>query len=137
MPNVEQYTEERDPIEHVSRFVTLMATQTRDDRLLCQAFPVTFGDLAGSWFRQLPRNSINSFDQFSQAFTQQFMGSLQRKKSLAHLSSLKQGRTEAIREYLARFNKEAVRIEDFNDMAAINAFTNGLQSGPFSFQLRR
>ncbi|KAI9169072.1 hypothetical protein LWI28_006485 [Acer negundo] len=65
------------------------------------------------------------------------MGSLQHKKSLSHLSSLKHGKNETIKEYLSRFNKKVVRIKDFNDIAAINAFTNGLHSGIFSFQLRR
>ncbi|KAL5753026.1 hypothetical protein ACOSP7_023201 [Xanthoceras sorbifolium] len=44
---------------------------------------------------------------------------------------------ESIRAYLSHFNQEAVQVEDFNDAAAINVFINGLQSGAFSFQLRK
>ncbi|KAL5842184.1 hypothetical protein ACOSQ3_012787 [Xanthoceras sorbifolium] len=137
MPSINEYRENRDPVKHISRFTTLMGTQTRDDRLLCQAFPITFGDLAGSWFRQLPPHSIDNFEQFSRAFSQQFMGSVQRKKSLSHMSSVKQGRGESIRAYLSRFNREVIQVEDFNDSAVINIFTNGLQNGAFSFQLRK
>ncbi|KAL5777702.1 hypothetical protein ACOSP7_010628 [Xanthoceras sorbifolium] len=137
MPNVIEYKEDRDPVKHISRFTTLMGTQTRDDRLLCQAFPITFRDLAGSWFGQLSPRSIDNFEQFGRAFSRQFMGSVQRKKSLSHLSSVKQGKGEPIRTYLSRFNREAVQVEDFNDAAAINILTNGLQSGAFSFHLRK
>ncbi|KAK1551617.1 hypothetical protein Q3G72_001401 [Acer saccharum] len=64
------------------------------------------------WFGRLPPRSISSFSNLSKAFIRQFMGSVQRRKSLAHLSNLKQ---------------EPV----------IAAFTNGLQSGRLSFDLRR
>ncbi|KAK0574919.1 hypothetical protein LWI29_030933 [Acer saccharum] len=56
------------------------------------------------------------------------MGSVQRRKSLAHLSNLKQERNESIKKYLVRFGKEVAQIEDTSDVAVIAAFTNGLQS---------
>ncbi|KAK0604527.1 hypothetical protein LWI29_016540 [Acer saccharum] len=65
------------------------------------------------------------------------MGSFQRRKSFAHLSNLKQERNESIKKYLARFGKEVAQIEDASDVAVIAAFTNGLQSGRLSFDLRR
>ncbi|KAK0573961.1 hypothetical protein LWI29_016278 [Acer saccharum] len=65
------------------------------------------------------------------------MGSVQRRKSLAHLSNLKQERNETIKKYLARFGKEVAQIEDASDVVVIAAFTNGLQSGRLSFDLRR
>ncbi|KAK0576807.1 hypothetical protein LWI29_023598 [Acer saccharum] len=65
------------------------------------------------------------------------MGSVQRRKSLAHLSNLKQKRNESIKKYLARFGKEVAQIDDASDVAVIAAFTNGLQSGRLSFDLRR
>ncbi|KAK0593833.1 hypothetical protein LWI29_030239 [Acer saccharum] len=65
------------------------------------------------------------------------MGSVQRRKSLAHLSNLKQERNESIKKYLARFGKEVAQIEDASDVAVIATFTNGLQSGRLSFDLRR
>ncbi|KAK0600692.1 hypothetical protein LWI29_017527 [Acer saccharum] len=65
------------------------------------------------------------------------MGSVQRRKSLAHLSNLKQERNESIKKYLARFGKKVAQIEYASDVAVIAAFTNGLQSGRLSFDLRR
>ncbi|KAK0601157.1 hypothetical protein LWI29_021748 [Acer saccharum] len=87
------------------------------------------------WFGRLPPGSINSFSSLSKAFIRQFMGSVQRRKSLAHLSNLKQERNESIKKYLARFGKEVAQIEDASDVAVIAAFTNELQSGRLFFNL--
>ncbi|KAK0581855.1 hypothetical protein LWI29_018810 [Acer saccharum] len=111
MPTIEQYKENRDPKEHVRRFRNIMAKYSSNDGLLCLTFP--------------------------KAFIRQFMGSVQRRKSLAHLSNLKQERNESIKKYLARFGKEVAQIKDASDVAVIAAFTNGLQSGRLSFDLRR
>ncbi|KAK0573726.1 hypothetical protein LWI29_012532 [Acer saccharum] len=137
MPTIEQYKENRDPKEHVRRFRNIMAQYSSNDGLLCLTFPQTFGDLASRWFGRLPPRTISSFSNLSKAFIRQFMGSVQRRKSLAHLSNLKQERNESIKKYLARFGKEVAQIEDASDVAVIAAFTNGLQSGRLSFDLRR
>ncbi|KAK0585952.1 hypothetical protein LWI29_036856 [Acer saccharum] len=137
MPTIEQYKENRDPKEHVRRFRNIMAQYSSNDGLLCLTFPQTFGDLASRWFGRLPPGSISSFSNLSNAFIRQFMGSVQRRKSLAHLSNLKQERNESIKKYLARFGKEVAQIEDASDVAVVAAFTNGLQSGRLSFDLRR
>ncbi|KAK1551909.1 hypothetical protein Q3G72_007085 [Acer saccharum] len=137
MPTIEHYKENRDPKKHVHRFRNVMAQYSSNDGLLCLTFPQTFGDLASRWFGRLPPESINSFSSLSKAFIRQFIGSVQRRRSLAHLSNLKQERNESIKKYLARFRKEVAQIEDSSDVAVIAAFTNRLQSGRLSFDLRR
>ena len=135
MPTIEQYKENRDLKKHVRRFRNVMAQYASDDSLLCLTFLQTFGDLASRWFGRLPARIINSFSSFSKAFIRLFMGSVQRRKSLAHLSNLKQESNESLKKYLARFRKEVAQIEYASDVAVIAAFTNGLQSGRLSFDL--
>ncbi|KAK0582675.1 hypothetical protein LWI29_028411 [Acer saccharum] len=137
MPTIEQYKENRDPKEHVHRFRNIIAQYSSNDGLLCLTFPQTFGDLASRWFGRLPPGTISSFSNLSKAFIRKFMGSVQRRKSLAHLSNLKQERNESIKKYLARFGNEVAQIEDASDVAVIAAFTNGLQSGRLSLDLQR
>ena len=98
MPTIEQYKESRDLKEHVHRFRNIMAQYASDDGLLCLTFPQTFGDLASGWFGRLPARSINNFSSFSKAFIRQFMGSVHRRKSLAHLSNLKQESNESLKK---------------------------------------
>ena len=49
--------------------------------------------------------------------------------------SIKQRKDEMLRSYIARFNKEALSINDANDKILVAAFTNGLQKGKFLFSL--
>ncbi|KAK0603989.1 hypothetical protein LWI29_010933 [Acer saccharum] len=107
MPTIEQYKENRDPKEHVRRFRNIMAQYSSNDGLLCLTFPQTFGDLASRWFGRLPPGTISSFSNLIN------------------------------QEVSSHFGKEVAQIEDASDVAVIAAFTNGLQSGRLSFDLRR
>ena len=49
--------------------------------------------------------------------------------------SIKQWEDETLRSYIARFNKEALSIDEANDKILIAVFTNGLQKGKFLFSL--
>ena len=40
-----------------------------------------------------------------------------------------------LRSYISRFNKEALSINEANDMILVAVFTNGLQKGKFLFSL--
>ena len=48
------------------------------------------------------------------------------KKSIACLMSIKQREDETLRSYIARFNKEALSIDETDDKILVTAFTNGL-----------
>ncbi|KAK0585604.1 hypothetical protein LWI29_031174 [Acer saccharum] len=130
MPTIEQYKENRDP-KNMFADSAISWPSIHPMTGCCVTFPQTFGDLASRWFGRLPPGTISSFSNLSKAFIRQFMGSVQRRKSLAHLSNLKQEHNESIKKYLARFGKEVAQIEDASDVAVIAAFTNGLQSGDY------
>ena len=49
--------------------------------------------------------------------------------------SIRQREDETLRFYIARFNKEALSINEANDKILVAAFTNGLQKGKFLFSL--
>ena len=49
--------------------------------------------------------------------------------------SIKQREDETLRSYIARFNKEALSIDEANDKILIATFTNELQKGKFLFSL--
>ena len=42
---------------------------------------------------------------------------------------------EMLRSYIARFNKEALSIDEADDKILVTAFTNGLRKGKFLFSL--
>ena len=49
--------------------------------------------------------------------------------------SIKQREDETLRSYIARFNKEALSIDEVDDKILVVAFTNGLWKGKFLFSL--
>ena len=57
------------------------------------------------------------------------------KKSIACLISIKQQEDEILRSYIARFNKEALSIDEADNKILVTAFTNGLRKGKFMFSL--
>ncbi|KAI9185193.1 hypothetical protein LWI28_005175 [Acer negundo] len=84
-----------------------------------------------------PKGCVDSFQQFNEMFIRHFAGNVQHKKLLMYLSSLSQDTGETIKSYINRFIKEAMGVEDFNDIATITSFTNGLQSSQIYFHLRQ
>ena len=53
------------------------------------------------------------------------------KKSKTYLMSIRQGRDETLRQYLARFTEESHKVEGFNDKDAITAITEGARKSDF------
>ena len=49
--------------------------------------------------------------------------------------SIKQREDETLKSYIARFNKEALLIDEVDDKKLVAAFTNGLWKGKFLFSL--
>ncbi|KAK3204484.1 hypothetical protein Dsin_018530 [Dipteronia sinensis] len=133
MLTIEQYKETRDPKEYIRRFRNVMVQYTLNYWLICLTLQQTFGDLTFRWFGRLPSRSISIFSGFRKAFVRQFMRSVKRMKSLAHLSNLKQENNETLKKYLTRFGKEVAHVKDANDVAITAVFTNGLQSERLSF----
>jgi hypothetical protein len=49
--------------------------------------------------------------------------------------SIKQNPEERLREYLSRFNSNALEVKNLDQSVALAAISNGLKGGPFSFSL--
>ena len=57
------------------------------------------------------------------------------KKSTACLISIRQREDETLRSYIARFNKEALSIDEIEGKILVAAFMKGLRKGKFLFSL--
>ena len=106
------------------------------DKIICRAFPTTLKRSARIWFSRLTPNSISTFKELSAQFASHFIGGHRYKKSTTCLMmSIKQRENETLRSYIARFNKEALSINEADDKILVAAFTNGLRKGKFLFSL--
>ncbi|KAK3212511.1 hypothetical protein Dsin_017217 [Dipteronia sinensis] len=106
-PHVEQFKANTDPQEHVRR--------------------------SGSrWFGGLASGSIRNFVELIQEFTRQFIGNIQRRKSISVLSTLRQRKDETLKDYLTRFSQEVSEVQDPNDDTVVAVFVNSLQHSQLS-----
>ena len=135
MPQIDSYDRVKDPLDHLETFKTLMHLQGAVDEIMCRAFPTMLKGLARVWFSRLTLNFISTFKELSAQFTAHFIGGHRYKKSTACLMSIRQRENETLRSHIARFNKDALSIDEADDKILVAAFTNGLQKGKFLFFL--
>ena len=72
-PTFTIYNGRTDPVEHVSQFNQMMVVLSKDEALMCKVFPFSLGPVAMRWFDDLRANSINSFNELTQAFGSRFI----------------------------------------------------------------
>ena len=65
MPQVENYDGNKDPLDHLESFKTLMHLQGIPNEIMCIAFPTTLKGPARIWFSKLTPNCISSFKELS------------------------------------------------------------------------
>jgi len=77
------------------------------------AFLSNLTRLAHVWFTSLPKSSIENFKQLTERFRHNFCFGVKPPKKTTHLLYVKQGKNEGFREYIARFNKENLEVENY------------------------
>jgi len=76
----------------------------------CKLFITTFRQGVMTWFKNLRRNSIDSWDDLCHEFTAHFTASRTQSKTVASLEAISQGKSELLNDYIERFNKEDVPV---------------------------
>ncbi|XP_050277744.1 uncharacterized protein LOC126719207 [Quercus robur] len=135
MSQVESYNRSKDTLDHLESFKTLMHLQGVADEIICRAFPTTLKGPARIWFSRLTRNSIGTFKELSIQLASHFIEGHRYKKSTTCLMRIKKWENKTLRFYIARFNKEALSIDEADDKIPMAAFTNRLRKGKFLFSL--
>ena len=135
MSQVESYDRSNNLLDHLESFKTLMHLQGLANEIMCKAFPTTLKGPTRIWFSRLMSNSIGTFKELSAQFASHFIEGQRYKKSTVCLMRIKQQEDETLRSYIARFNKEALSIDEADDKILVAAFMNGLQKGKFLFSL--
>ncbi|XP_058076331.1 uncharacterized protein LOC131224905 [Magnolia sinica] len=103
--------------------------------MMCRGFSITLSGSARSWYRQLKPNSVGSFAELSRLFLTQFISGKKSLKLNTHLFTIKQGPKESLKDFMARFNEEALQVEDYDNKMALFAVFSGLKVGKFTFSI--
>ncbi|XP_058076414.1 uncharacterized protein LOC131225002 [Magnolia sinica] len=112
-----------------------MQIQTATDAMMCRGFSITFTGSARSWYWQLKPNSVGSFAELSKLFLTQFISGKKCQKPTTHLFTIKQEPKKSLKDFIARFNEEALQVEDYDDKIALSAMFSSLKEGKFTFSI--
>ncbi|KAK1383309.1 hypothetical protein POM88_021044 [Heracleum sosnowskyi] len=137
MPTIKAYDGTGDPANHVRTFSNALLLRLTNDAVKCKAFPQTLAGMAQRWYSRLPPNSIRSFKELSKAFINQFVSGRVHEKSYASLMAIQQGRNEALRNYINRFTREALKVPDLEDKLAMIALQQGTTDDHFKRSLAK
>ena len=74
MPSLDSYDGTRNPFDHITTFKTTMYLQGVSDEIMCKVFPTTLKGPTRVWFNKIPSNIVNSFEELSKLFVNNFIG---------------------------------------------------------------
>ncbi|XP_045791306.1 uncharacterized protein LOC123886013 [Trifolium pratense] len=69
-----------------------------------------------AWYQSLPPQSIHSWRDLTEQFSRHFTASRKHPKTVHALEAIYQAEDETLRNFVERFNKEAVQVETTDDM---------------------
>ncbi|XP_043806212.1 uncharacterized protein LOC122721718 [Manihot esculenta] len=104
---------------------------------MCKVFPTTLTGPARAWFNSLEAGSIKSFGDLANVFISRFIAGVPADRKTSYLETIKQRRNESLREYVARFNMEALQIPELDESRAVEAMQKGTTSLEFFGSLSR
>ncbi|XP_052203146.1 uncharacterized protein LOC127808616 [Diospyros lotus] len=137
IPSIKLYDGSTDIYDHVELFSSHMLVQSGSNAMWCRAFSATLGGHARTWYSCLPHHSINSWEELKTYFLAHYALLKRHRKSSMALVNIKQNQGESLRDFVARFNEEALSIDEFDQRIAMMALQNGLRAGPFAQSLAK
>ena len=94
--------------------------------------------MAKDWFIRLPPKSVGTFKKLGRLFLAQFLATRKRKKSVTCLLTLRQGNEKTLKDFMLRFNKEKLEVDNLDDKMMLNALMQGIRAeGPLMAELAR
>ncbi|XP_021631830.1 uncharacterized protein LOC110629224 [Manihot esculenta] len=137
MPPMAMYGGVGNPREHFLNYKTFMELQTLSDALMCKVFPTILTGPARAWFNSLEAGSIKSFGDLANIFINRFIAGVPANRKTNYLETVRQKRNESLREYVARFNTEALQIPELDESRAVEAMQKETTSPEFFGSLCR
>ena len=79
--------------------------------------------------------SITNFEQLSDSFVCHFIGGQHHKRPTSYLLTMKQQEGETLKEYVKRFNKAVLEIDEVDDQVIMTTFQAGSNNPDLFFSL--
>nr|XP_023870399.1 uncharacterized protein LOC111983001 [Quercus suber] len=103
-----------------------MAVYARNEALMCKVFPSSLGPVAMRWFDNLRADSIDSYQELTQAFGSRFVTCRRVPRPLSSLLSLSIREGETLKAYSDRYWEMFKEMEGNFDAMALETFKLGL-----------
>jgi hypothetical protein len=103
-----------------------MALRGAADPIMCRVFPITLAGSARIWFTKLKPNSIGSFAYLQRQFHAQFLWARRKKRLPTYLLTIKQDDSESLQEFMTRFNREKLTVDDPDENLVLAALILGI-----------
>lgn len=134
-PQMEMFNGDKDPLDHLEAYKPYMNLQVAPDKIMCRAFPTIIKGSTRVWFSRLKPGSISNFTELSQQLVGYFIGDQRHWKSATYLLNIKQSKRESLRDYMSRFNREMLQVDDANEKMIVAALMARLLPSKLLFSL--
>ena len=111
IPKFSAYDWSSNPFDYIMHYRQLMTLDIGNDALLCKVFPASLQGQALSWFHRLPLNSVDNFQDLSEAFVGQYLCFARHKQNISTLQNIKMQENESLREFMKRFGQVVLQVE--------------------------
>nr|XP_009606660.1 uncharacterized protein LOC104100979 [Nicotiana tomentosiformis] len=139
MADIPKYDRTSDPQEHITAYTTALKWNDLDqheiESILLKKFGQTLTKGALTWYSLLPEHLIDSFVMIKDSFIKAHVGDRKVQAREADILRISQAKSELLREFVIRFQKERTLLPAVPDDWAAEAFTKGLN--PRSYDASR
>jgi len=117
------------PDEHIENIEAVLTYRSVQGTVKYKLFVTALRRGVVTWFKNLRRNSIDSWSDLCDEFTTHFIASRTHPKTVASLEAIVQGKSKPLRDYIERFNKEAVQVRGVDETMKRYLIAKGLREG--------
>nr|XP_023910753.1 uncharacterized protein LOC112022396 [Quercus suber] len=137
LPQLKPFNRFKDLQDHLNTFKMTLGLQQLPDEILYRSFPTTFKGARRELFIKLPKSSINSLEQLSNAFLLHFVEGQRPKRPANHLLTIRQEEKETLRLYVKCFTWETLEVNEADDKVQLTTFKVGLKFKEFVVSLAK
>ena len=126
--NVKTYDGTGDPDDHLKIFESAAMIENWPQPVWCHMFNSTLVGNARNWFSNLPRRSIDGFEELRRAFRLNFTQRKKCNKNPVELARVKQRPGESTSAFMERFKDECILVKACPEVLKISGFMNGISN---------
>nr|GEU69568.1 hypothetical protein [Tanacetum cinerariifolium] len=124
-PDIRVYEGNKDPKDHLGIFSTTVEQKEWPTPIWCKMFRQTLGGVAQNWFNDLDPKSVDSFEELSQNFLDEFSQQKRYAKNPTEIHGIKRRPNEDLQAFMDLFKSESSHIKGVPPVLRISAFMHG------------